>query len=958
MIGTEVRPQALRRWVRAVFAVVLAVPLLSTVPTGAAAAVLPDGTTSELAAASCWEIKQNVPASPSGIYWLVTPKLQAPEQFYCDMTTDGGGWVLVGRGREGWRAYYGGLGTAAEVRNTVTGQAAFGVRQLPSATIDGLLNGGRVDALTDPIRVRRATNATGTSWQEARFRFVKRDRWVWTFPAEHAVGTWSFGGSTGSGGQTNNFGNDTSFRRIDTRFTEAQGWTWGWSYGSSVTGTNSASTYLWSNTNGLGSARPFAQVYLRPRLTLSSLTFPAVPDAGTPEQELAPLASSFPEATAWGVTGLANGIDGEMHTEVSAFTQVGNYVYVGGNFRYVQRDSAGAGQVEQPYLAAFNVNTREWVSSFRPQLNGQVKALAALPNGKLIVGGEFTTVNGSTRPSLASINPTTGATDTSWHVELENRLTGGVLQIRGLSVQGNWVYLAGAFTHVAGGSQSFASYARSGARVSVTNGTPDGNWNPNFNGTSVGIDASDAGDRTYFAGYFTVSNGLNAMKATSISTAAGAPLAGPWNFVGSSSDPAKNFQFVVHETGDRLWVGGSEHNVFSYDRDDFTRLTGNITKAGGDFQSMTSSPAGLLYAGCHCDDWNYSNAFTWSGIGTNWTQADKIGHVAAWNTSSGAVLPEFEPVIKGRRGYGAWAVFEDSTGRLWIGGDFVTALRSTGAVQWVGGFVQFPRRDSDAPTRPTGLTSTQVDADTYRLTWTGSTDNQGPVRYEVFQGNRVIATTTSPTLDVAAPTAPTRYAVRAADGANNRSASTQVLTIQPPDPGEEIVTLIAEGASWRWVYSSTALPANWKETTFDDSSWAQGNAVLGFGSAGLGTDVSVGVPSPRPLSAQFRRSITLTDPASVTEASITVPVDDGVVIYVNGTEVGRQNMPAGTLTQNSYATAAPRTSAAMANKVTFTVPPSLLRAGTNTVSASVHLNYRSTPDVSYDLKFMATTTGP
>ena len=50
-----------------------------------------DGRTEATAAASCWEIKQHDPDSPDGTYWLQTPAMDAPGQFFCDQSTDGGG---------------------------------------------------------------------------------------------------------------------------------------------------------------------------------------------------------------------------------------------------------------------------------------------------------------------------------------------------------------------------------------------------------------------------------------------------------------------------------------------------------------------------------------------------------------------------------------------------------------------------------------------------------------------------------------------------------------------------------------------------------------------------------------------------------------------------------------------------------------------------------------------------
>ncbi len=137
---------------------------LAGVPSAASAAqVVPDGSSAASAAASCWEVKQVAPSSPDGLYWLLTPQLRTPTQFYCDMTTDGGGWVLVGRGRDGWTWDGDAQGTTAQVASPVTGQAAFRPRRLSSATIDALLDGGAVDALPDGVRLRRAKDAQGSA---------------------------------------------------------------------------------------------------------------------------------------------------------------------------------------------------------------------------------------------------------------------------------------------------------------------------------------------------------------------------------------------------------------------------------------------------------------------------------------------------------------------------------------------------------------------------------------------------------------------------------------------------------------------------------------------------------------------------------------------------------------------------------------------------------------------------
>ncbi|HLS13036.1 MAG TPA: hypothetical protein VK095_00835, partial [Beutenbergiaceae bacterium] len=84
---------------------------------------------------------------------------------------------------------------------------------------------------------------------------------------------------------------------------------------------------------------------------------------------------------------------------------------------------------------------------------------------------------------------------------------------------------------------------------------------------------------------------------------------------------------------------------------------------------------------------------------------------------------------------------------------------------------------------------------------------------------------------------------------------------------------------------------------------------------------------------------------------------DGVVVFVNGVEVGRANMGQGSLHNNSYATVAPQTATAVANPVTFEVPAEVLVAGENLIAVSTHGNYRATPNLTFDLSFTATYAG-
>jgi trimeric autotransporter adhesin len=261
-------------------------------------------------------------------------------------------------------------------------------------------------------------------------------------------------------------------------------------------------------------------------------------------------------------------------------------------------------------------------------------------------------------------------------------------------------------------------------------------------------------------------------------------------------------------------------------------------------------------------------------------------------------------------------------------------------------------RDPDAPppAQPT-LEADAIDETTVGLTWSHDPDSD-VVGYRVARDGADVAYVPAPGTSYRdeglSPGTTYDYSLRAVDSVGTASppATASVTTPAAPEP-----PLVSEGSTWRWLFQRDGtVPADWREPSFDASGWSLGAAPLGFGSAVIATNIDVtGGSSNRPLSALFRRDVTIEDPAAIGALTLTTYADDGVVVYVNGTEVGRANMPTGTLTLDSFATAAPRTATARANPVSFTVPRSLLREGTNTIAAQTHLNWRATPDISFDL---------
>src|ERR687885_1294765 len=224
-----------RRWSSLVVGagVALAAVLLpvASSTTAQAADQVRDGRAESRALASCWEIKQAFPRSADGLYWLYTPALQRPQQFWCDMSTDGGGWVLIGRGRQAWDFTAEGQGSLASMNAAVSGTKAFAPQHLTNDLVAALLNRAAPSTLADGLRVRRATNAAGTAWQEVRLKFSGMTYWSWALGGGYGLTSHSFAGAVVAGGSSKSTCDDDAFRCISTIRNKGNTYRPGFAYG-------------------------------------------------------------------------------------------------------------------------------------------------------------------------------------------------------------------------------------------------------------------------------------------------------------------------------------------------------------------------------------------------------------------------------------------------------------------------------------------------------------------------------------------------------------------------------------------------------------------------------------------------------------------------------------------------------------------------------------------------------
>jgi hypothetical protein len=158
-------------------------------------------------------------------------------------------------------------------------------------------------------------------------------------------------------------------------------------------------------------------------------------------------------------------------------------------------------------------------------------------------------------------------------------------------------------------------------------------------------------------------------------------------------------------------------------------------------------------------------------------------------------------------------------------------------------------------------------------------------------------------------------------------------------------TVLPFGSTWRYLATGGDQGTAWRAAAYDDSAWATGVGDLGFKNKNATT-----IPATNGRNNYyFRTTFTVPSGAPVTAVTLDLLRDDGAVVYLNGVEVARSNMPSGAVTFTTKAS----TSLGGADEttpVTLALPAGSVVTGANSLAVEVHQRGNSPGDLTLDAR--------
>ena len=188
---------------------------------------------------------------------------------------------------------------------------------------------------------------------------------------------------------------------------------------------------------------------------------------------------------------------------------------------------------------------------------------------------------------------------------------------------------------------------------------------------------------------------------------------------------------------------------------------------------------------------------------------------------------------------------------------------------------------------------------------------------------------------------------------NDLGGNWRSLFIPPPAPSLAR-SIFGVTQVWKY-YQNGEAPGDWKSEEYDDSGWPEGPGLLyvesNTGVSPRNTALTLGQSA-----YYFRTKFDFTNDPATHTLQLSIVLDDGAVVYLNGEEVYRRNMPEGTPAHTTYAVTA-------VGEATSAIGPTVLdlsnlREGENQLAVEVHQATAGSSDIVFGLNLFSIARPP
>ncbi|WP_299106779.1 LuxR C-terminal-related transcriptional regulator [uncultured Tenacibaculum sp.] len=164
--------------------------------------------------------------------------------------------------------------------------------------------------------------------------------------------------------------------------------------------------------------------------------------------------------------------------------------------------------------------------------------------------------------------------------------------------------------------------------------------------------------------------------------------------------------------------------------------------------------------------------------------------------------------------------------------------------------------------------------------------------------------------------------------------------------------IVEFGSEWKYYSKKEAPEKGWQVLDSITSFWKKGKGPLGYGLDSINTILNYGEDEyNKIITAYFTKTFYVENPYEFVVFLIELQKDDGIMLYLNGREIFREDMPSGKIVHKTFAN-----SRVINNyqkfKHSIYMSPEDFKEGENILSASVHQGHEESPDLFFDLQFV------